>query len=301
MTISMNARNLVTLGTFDGLHRGHRRVLKALRAQARRLGLRTLAVVFDVPPRSVLQGVAAQLLSTPEERERLLRAAGVESVRILRFSGGLARTSHQRFFSDFLIKRCRAAGILVGPDFAFGRGRRGDVHWLREACREKGLHFSTPPLLTARGGREKVSSSHIRTLLSHGRVEDAARLLGRPYCVRGRVVRGLGLGARIGLPTANIETDARRVLPRGVYAVRAKVGRRLLPAVCNVGVQPTLGGEGRLTVEVHIPRFSGPLYGRILEIRFERFLRGERRFPSLRALVRSIRLDVSQALRLLDA
>jgi riboflavin kinase/FMN adenylyltransferase len=298
----VSVKHLVTIGTFDGVHRGHRRVLDHLLRKARALGMSTTAVVFDVPPRSVLNpGVPVQLLTTPEERVRLMRAAGVDVVRVLRFGGGLARTPHTRFFNEFLVGECSAGGILVGPDFAFGRHRRGDADWLRAACRRRGLHFSTPPLLTRHG--EKVSSSHIRTLLVHGKVAEAAKLLGRPYALSGAVVRGLGLGTRIGIPTANMDADPRRLLPRGVYAVRARVGGkgRWHPAVCNIGTKPTLGGEGRVSVETHIPGFKADIYGRELELRFIAHLRGERRFPSLGALVRRIRRDCTDARRILGA
>jgi riboflavin kinase/FMN adenylyltransferase len=294
-------RHLVTLGTFDGVHRGHRRLVASLKADARRLGLEALVVVFDSPPRAVLHPEhRTPLLSSSAERVRWLRGLGVEEVRVVHFDGKLAAMSHGRFFSDFILRRWEASGLIIGPDFAFGRGRLGDAAFLRRACRRKGIFFDVAPCL--RAGGEKISSTRIRALLQHARVCEAARLLGRPYRVGGRVVGGDALGASLGFPTANIHLSAARLVPPGVFAVRVRSrlkGLRLWrAAVCNVGTRPTIHFRGRhpLTVEVHIPGFQGNLYGRRLEVEFLRRIRPERRFASLDLLKAQIRRDVRAAL-----
>lgn len=287
-----SAARLVTLGTFDGVHRGHGKLVRSLLRLAARRRLRSLVVLFERPPRFHFRPESSTpLLTLPRERERLLRSLGVDRVETLRFGPRWAAMSHENFFEGYLLRRLGAAGLLVGPDFAFGRGRLGDVAWLRSACRSRGLSLWVGPLLRARG--RKISSTRIRELVSAGRVEDAARLLGRPYSLEGRVTRGRGLGRKLGFPTANLRVDPGKLLPRGVFQVRARLpgSARARPGVCNVGTRPSAGG-GPLSVEVHLPGFSGDLYGCVLGVEFLRRLRSERKFPSLEALKRQIARDV---------
>ena len=291
-------RNLVTIGTFDGVHLGHLKLLASLKAAARRRGLRTLVALFEEPPKSFFLSRPVPLLTTALERKNLLKAVGIDEVRVLRFDARLAKTSHSKFLASYLLGRCRAAGLVVGPDFAFGRGRHGGLAFLKEACRRRGLLFAAAPLV--RSGEAKVSSSRIRDLLQRGKVAEAARLLGRPYLLSGPVTRGRGLGARIGIPTANIQPDPRLLLPRGVFAVCVQGGpfRKPRIGVCNIGTRPTLDATGSgVSVEVHVPGHSGELYGRRLSVGFLRFIRGERRFPSVEALLERIRKDIASALR----
>jgi len=294
----MKALHLVSVGTFDGVHLGHLKLLGWLKSAARRRKLKTMAVLFEKPPKSFFMHGSVPLLTTIEERKRLLKAVGIDVIKPLRFNARLAAMSHSRFFSEFLLRRCRAGGVVVGPDFAYGHGRRGSVHTLRVACRRAGIYFSVPPLV--REDKAKVSSTRIRELLLHSRVLEAARLLGRPYSVSGRVVRGRELGAKIGVPTANLEIAPGKLVPRGVFAVGVWGGpfRSARAAVCNVGTRPTIDASGRsLSVEVHVPGHRGELYGRRLEVEFRRFLRPERRFSSVQALLRQIKKDVAAAVR----
>lgn len=292
---------LVTLGTFDGVHRGHQRLIGRLLAQAKRWRLRPLAVVFDRPPRFFFHPeLATSLLTTPEERRELLLGMGVKEVRVLRFSRNLAHVPHTRFFEDYVLRRCRAGGLLVGPDFAFGRGRKGDIAWLTNACDVLGLKFSV--LGVVRAGGHKVGSSRIRQLLQEGEAAEAARLLGRPHSARGLVVRGDGLGRKLGVPTANLQVPESKLVPPGVFKVRVSsadggpsLGGRL--GACNVGVRPTVGGVGERRVEVHVLGFKGSLYGRRLKLEFLRRIRPERRFPSLDALREQLRRDLQAAKR----
>lgn len=318
----MRRENLVALGTFDGLHRGHRKLIALLRADARRLGLKVLVALFAQPPRFHFQPkLRASLLTTASERRSLLLALGVDRVAILRFDPKLAAMSHERFFEDVLLRRFKAGGLVAGPDFAFGKGRKGDCAFLRKACARRGLHFRM--LAPLRSGPRKISSTGIRNLLHCGKVGEASRLLGRPYSVYGTVIRGRGLGAGIGFPTANLRIED-RLLPMGVFEVRVwelrtarrerLLIKRPLRAVCNIGYRPTVdGGRGAAAskglsgsspagggfpgephVEVHIPGFSGDLYGRTLEIGFLRLLRYEKRFPSLKSLIAQIGRDISR-------
>lgn len=285
-------RALITIGTFDGVHRGHRRLLRWALERSRRLGLRPEAAVFAEPPRFYFRPEArVGLLTTPARRVELLEELGFERVRVLRFGPALARTSHERFFERTILGRWKAGGLLVGRDFAFGKGRKGDLRWLGEACLREGLFLGVLPLVSSGGA--KVSSSRIRELLLAGEVAKAARLLGRPHRIEGVVVRGRRLGRRLGFPTANLKVRGGLILPRGVFHARVSGGpfARARDAVLNVGVRPTFGG-GRLAVEVHVPGFSGDLYGERLAVDLLRRIRAERRFATTSALRRRIAADV---------
>ncbi|MBI3548118.1 MAG: riboflavin biosynthesis protein RibF [Elusimicrobia bacterium] len=290
-------KGLLTIGTFDGVHRGHRALVRRLVAEASRHRLLPHVVLFKRPPRFFFQPAAATpLMTTVAERTALLRELGVRRVTALDFDAAWARVPHERFFRDFLLRRCRAGGLLVGPDFAFGKGRLGTTSWLRRVCSEEGLLFRIQPIVAERAA--KLSSSTIRRALLAGDVATARRHLGRPYRLDGLVVRGRGLGGKIGVPTANLEVSPERILPRGVFKVRVEGPASLAGGcvgVCNIGTRPTVDRGPRVHVEVHIPGFSASLYGRRLTVDFLRRLRGERRFPTIRALIAQIRRDIRAA------
>lgn len=288
---------VATLGTFDGVHRGHRGLLNTLRRVSRRRRLRSLAILFSEPPRFYFNSrLKTPLITPPSERAELLKSMGIDRIRILRFNRHWARMTHTRFFGHYLIRRCRVRGLVIGPDFAFGHGRKGNAEWLEAECRRLEMTFCLHSFTKA--GRRKISSSRIRELLMQGDVSAARRLLGRPYRVEGRVTRGRGLGRKLGFPTANLRVPAGKLLPRGVYKVRvygSGVGDAARAGACNIGTRPSVSGKSRLHVEVHIPGFSGNLYGKMLRLDFLKFLRPEKKFKSLAALKAQIGLDVHRA------
>ena len=293
-------RSLVTVGTFDGVHRGHQRLVRRLLAEAERSRLRPAVVLFDRPPRFFFHPEqAGPLITTVEERRTLLAGLGVRSVHVLPFNRHMAHVSHERFFEEYLLRRCLAGGLLVGPDFAFGRDRKGDIGWLTHACDVLGLRFSILPLIQA--GGHKIGSSRIRRLLAEGTVGEAARLLGRRYALTGEVHKGDGLGRRLGVPTANLAVCEEKIAPPGVFKVRVRSadgkGRLDRPGVCNVGTRPSVCDAGERRIEVHVLGFSGSLYGRRLTVEFLRRLRPERRFDSVDALREQIRRDIRAAAR----
>lgn len=288
-------RFLVTIGTFDGVHRGHRRVLAWVKARARRQGLKTRVVFFVAPPRFYFRPeLRVPLLTSGRERRRLLKGLGIDRVEVLRFGPRWAGMAHTAFFESYIVKRWRAAGLIVGSDFAFGKGRLGDLPFLKAACRARGLELVVLPLV--RSGRRKISSTRIRALLAKGDVGAAGRLLGHPFSVTGRVVHGRHLGRKLGFPTANVHVPLEVTAPPGVYEVRVHGGPLAEPrtGVCNVGVRPTVDGAPRRHVEVHLPGWSGRLYGRVVTVEFRRRLRGERKFPSLDALKRQVQRDIAR-------
>ena len=284
---------VLTLGVFDGVHLGHQRLLSRLVEEGRRRDLLAGVLTFRNHPRAVLTpGAPLALLSSFPEREALLRAAGVDFVAAVTFTPELSRLP-ARQFATLLVEHLRVRGMVVGPDFAMGHRREGTVPVVRELGRELGFTVEAVEPLTLDG--MVVSSSAIRRAVLQGEVEVAARMLGRPYPLPGRVVRGAGRGRGLGFPTANLEVEAGRAVPGdGIYATWALVEGRRFPAATSVGVRPTFGGGAR-AVEAHLLDFHGELYGTTVTLEFVARLREERRFESPQALAAQMERDVAQA------
>jgi riboflavin kinase/FMN adenylyltransferase len=292
------SKYLITIGTFDGVHRGHQKLARWAINKAKRMGLKSRAVFFVAPPRFYLKPeLKVPLLTSSQDRRRILKEIGFDAVEVLRFGKLWAEMPHTRFFEEYLVRRWRAGGLLVGKDFAFGRGRKGDLNFMQGACEARDLHLGILPLVRV-GGR-KIGSSRIRELLLAGDVRRAAAMLGRPHFFNGLVVRGRGVGGRLGFPTANLRVASEILTPAGVFAVRVTGGGlKSRKAVCNIGFRPTLRRKTtRLTIEVHVPGYSGSLYGKKLKVELIRRLRGEKKFPSLAALQKQIAADVRAARR----
>ena len=268
------AQRAVAVGTFDGVHRGHLRVIEA----ARRAGLRTAVVTFDPHPRAVLGG-GVELLATLERRLELLAHAGVEDVLVLPFDAELASLSAEEF-AEQMLRGIGAETIAAGETFRFGRGREGDLDLLTRL----GFDVRQVPLV------ENVSSSRVRELLRAGRAERAAILLGRPPEVEGIVVRGDGRGRELGFPTANLAVPEELLVPPdGVYAGWVRDRR----AAISIGTNPHFDGVER-RVEAHLLDFEGDLYGQRLVVEIWRPIREQRRFDSLEELVAAIDDDVER-------
>ncbi len=264
----------VAIGTFDGVHLGHLRVIEAVRAA----GLAPTIVTFDPHPRIAL-GYAVRLLTTLERRLELLAEAGIEDVLVLEFDLELAQLGPEQF-AESVLRPLGTEAVVAGADFRFGRGRTGDLALLRR------LGFDVRPVPLA----ERISSSRIRDLLRAGEVERAAKLLGRAPEVEGIVVAGDARGGTLGFPTANLRLDPFLLVPaHGIYAGAAD-GRR---AAISIGTNPHYGGEER-RVEAHVLDFEGDLYGRRLVLELWRRLRDERAFETEEALVEQIARDVEE-------
>ncbi|MCS7267798.1 MAG: bifunctional riboflavin kinase/FAD synthetase [Geminicoccaceae bacterium] len=294
----------VAIGNFDGVHLGHRAVLGAAQRLARERACRFGVVTFEPHPREVLDPAGAPARLTPFRRKaELLRALGVELLVALPFDRALARLEPETFVRELLVERIGAAAIATGVDFRFGRERRGDVALLAELARRSGFALEAVAPVDVDG--ERCSSSAIRAHLAAGRVERAARLLGRPYDVEGRVRPGDRRGRELGFPTANIDPPPGQQLPAdGVYAVEARLegesAQASHPAVANLGWRPTFAGRRRL-LEVHLLDGCYDLYGRRLRVAFLARLREERRFADRAELVAQIARDCEAARRILNA
>ncbi len=292
---------VATVGTFDGIHRGHQAVLDDVVRRARARGLVSLLVTFDPHPLEVVNPSAAPRPLTLSDEKRLLAAAlGVERVEVVPFTPELARLGPEEFVRDVLRARFGMQELVLGYDHGFGRGRAGDVEMVRRLAREDG--FAMEVVAAVKDDGQPISSSLIRTAVAHGDLASAERGLGRPYSLRAVVERGAGRGRTIGVPTINLTSpDPRKLLPPdGVYAVRVEVGKRdtgsgkRYGGMMNQGPRPTFGVQAR-GLEIHLFEFSGELYGQVVTVEWVRRLRDTQTFPSRQALVDQIERDAIAA------
>lgn len=293
-------RPAVTLGNFDGVHRGHQALVAAVVEEARDRGGTAVVLTFDPHPARVLNPRRApQALMTAEQKAEVLAALGVERVVALSFTLELSQKAPEEFAALVLRDTVGAALVAVGPDFRFGRDRSGSLETLQRVGPRLGFDVKAVPAVMHRG--EPISSTRIRETLVAGDVEEAAALLGRRYFVEGEVVVGQGRGRTLGIPTANIEPVNEQLPARGVYACWCRLPQvaEAVRGVVNIGIRPTFG-EGRTTVEAHLLDFEGDLYGRSLRVEFASRLREERRFPDAATLARQIGDDISAARRVLE-
>lgn len=290
---------VATIGNFDGVHLGHRAVFQRLLARGRELGLPATVITFEPQPMEVFAPESAPArLTRLREKLGALRASDIERVMLLEFGPRLAAMPAPEFVQRLLIEGLGVRFLLVGDDFRFGRGRTGDFALLRDMGRvaeANGAGFAVEDLHTITHGAERISSTRVREALARGDLEQARHLLGRPYCLEGRVVHGDKRGRSIGFPTANIALH-RRVSPvRGVYAVRVKgLGSEPWPGVANIGTRPTVDGTSA-RLEVHLFDFDQSIYGRHLEVELVLRLRDEQRFESFEALRAQIQRDAETA------
>jgi riboflavin kinase / FMN adenylyltransferase len=291
---------VVTIGVFDGVHRGHQALLGRVVAEASAREIAAGAITFDRHPMEVLRpGSHPRMLSTLRQRIALLGRHGMDFVLVLPFTPRLSRMPPEEFAVKVLLEAVSARAIVVGANFRFGHKAAGDAELLAELARPRGVDVIPLPLDGDAG--EPISSTRIRAALAEGDVAGAARLLGRPFAVEGHVVHGEGRGGPLlGIPTANLRLPARLALPaKGIYAGHLQTrDSGPLPAVTNVGVNPQFGGSD-LRVEAHVLDFDGDLYDRRVSLSFEHRLRDEATFPDVAALMAQIREDIRQARRLL--
>jgi len=285
-----------TIGFFDGVHRGHRYLIEAVKAQARELGASTMAITFDVHPRQVLSPQnPPELLTTAEERLHLLESEGLDAVLVVPFGTEMSRLSSREFI-DRVMRRVGVAHLVLGYDNRFGSDRAATFADYELSCRAAGITLRRGEALIVDG--EAISSSRIRRLLHCGDVKAASSLLGQPYSMAGTVEQGCREGRRMGFPTANIAPDKGKAIPRrGVYATRSvcEACPDGVPSMTNIGVRPTFNGE-RQTIETHLIGFSGNLYGQRLRIEFIDRLRDEMQFPSEESLAEQLERDRRQAI-----
>lgn len=285
---------VLTIGNFDGVHRGHQKILKRVTEAARAIHGTAMAMTFDPHPVRVLFPERGMRILTPfEEKARLLELFGMDVLLCIRFTPGFAGTHPDDFIRDVVMKRIGAREVIVGHSYAFGKGKKGTTDILRRRGQTYG--FGVHVVRSARILGEVASSSRVRSLISRGRVCEAAWLLGRPYMIEGTVVTGAGRGNRIlGIPTANLTTHYEIMPKEGVYAVKVLYEDRVLNGVANIGRNPTFGNAGP-SYEVHILDFSEQVLGKVLRLHFIDRIRDERAFRNAGELRDQILKDISRA------
>jgi len=290
---------VLALGNFDGLHRGHTKIIERIRRGAAERAGTSLVLTFDPhPPRVVRPDKAPPLLMTLDQKLEALGKAGVHGAAVVRFTRELSRWEPETFVKTVLVDWLHVAEVWVGADFLFGRDRTGNFSLLRALGGQYG--FRAEKIDPIRYKDFVVSSTRIRRLVSEGRVDEAGALLGHHFFIDGRVVRGAGRGRELGVPTANLETRNELVPPDGVYATTATIDSVVHPSVTNIGVRPTFTDGANSVVEVHALGVDRDLYGQSVRLGFVQRLRDERRFPDVDALKAQIDADVRRARRLFD-
>lgn len=285
---------VATIGNFDGVHLGHRKILEQVIAEARARGQKSAVMLFEPQPREFFApDKAPPRLMALRDKLRALRELGVDQVLCARFDQRFRSQTARQFVANLLVRGLGVSYLVVGDDFRFGNDRRGDFDYLVAAGEEFGFRVADTPTCEIDG--ERVSSTRVRDALLSGRLELASSLLGRPYVISGRVQQGDRLGRTIGVPTANLKPGHPRMAVQGVYAVRVTGGGlEQAPAVANVGHRPTVGGE-ESRLEVHVLDWHGDLYESHLDVAFRHFIRPERKYDGLDALKAAIQQDIDQA------
>lgn len=286
---------VVTVGTFDGVHRGHHAVLDEIGDRARRRGICSVLVTFDRHPLTVVRPEAAPaLLTTPDEKKAILAESDIDYVAFLPFTWRLSRYTPEEFIRLVLLDRFRVAELVIGHDHGFGRSRSGSIDTARRLGRQLGFDVDVVEAVTT--GDEAVSSTNIRDAVAAGDVRRAAGGLGRPYSFRGPVVHGMGRGRHLGFPTANIEAPGgRKLLPlEGIYAVRASLRDEICNGLLHLGPRPTFAGSPP-SIELYLLDFDREIYGERVQVDFLERLRGVEPFASAAGLVEQMRRDEDRA------
>jgi len=290
---------VLTIGNFDGVHRGHQYLLKRLVERGKELGLPVVVMIFDPQPREFFRPDSSPVrLSTTTEKINLLKVMGVDDLLLLRFNRRFSSQTAAQFV-QLLVDRLNLKYLVIGDDFHFGKGREGNFEYLKAAAEEFAFEVENSSSYNLGGSR--VSSTRIRKQLASGELLQAAELLGRPYNMSGRVIHGDKRGREIGFPTANIRVKNRKSPVQGVFAVTMTDAQsRLYTGVANVGTRPTVDDTDRVLLEVHLFDFDGDLYGRRVHINFLHKIRDEYKFPDVEALKSQIQMDCQDARRFFD-
>lgn len=290
-------RPILTIGNFDGVHLGHQAILKKIVSRAKEAGGSSIVFTFEPHPLKVIApDKDIRLITSCDEKTRLLEDAGVDAVICANFTREFAEQDSDEFVKNVLHEKIGVAEIYIGHDYAFGKGRKGTISHLKELGKRYGFYVGViEPVVI---DDAVVSSSRIRQMILDGNVDNAARLLGRNYALTGIVVKGAGRGRKLGFPTANIELPSELIPKDGVYAVKVKKGDKAYDGVANIGNKPTFKNE-RFGVEAYLFDFNESLYNETLEIEFVKRIRNERAFKNAEELIAHMKDDVSAAKEIL--
>ena len=292
--------SIVTIGNFDGVHLAHQKIFKRVVIEANNENRRSVVITFDPHPKKVLHPERRPffLITSLDEKLRLIADMGIDAVVLLKFSLELAKMTAAEFVKNILWDRLHIKKIFIGHDYSFGRGKEGNEEYLKSSGNRLGFEVEVINAIKADG--IPVSSTKTRNAILDGNVKLAASLLGRPYNLGGAVIKGYRRGAGIGFPTANIEPDKVLIPGRGVYAVIAEIEGSSHPSVVNIGFNPTFGND-KLSVETHVLDFKGNIAGKSLNLLFIDRIRDERKFESAERLAKQIEKDIGRAKEILAA
>lgn len=298
----MGKKTVVVIGVFDGVHVGHKKILRAAVKLARRNKAKSVALTFYPHPQSVLRHSKAALsLISLKHRINLIKSEGIDECIVFKFTKRFSRKPADIFIKDFLVDKLHAGWVVVGEDFCFGKKKKCGCALLAAKGRELGFKLERIPILKHKG--VAVSSSLIRQAILSGKIKFAKRLLGRPVTVLGTVVKGRKIGRQIGFPTANINPHHEVVPPSGVYAVKVNIDKKYYNGVLNIGTRPTFygidKGDKEPAIEVYIFNFNRKIYGKDIEAVFIKKIRGERKFRNKEILAIEIKKDIKHAWRVL--
>ena len=287
-------KTVLTLGVFDGVHRGHRKILKELVNLSKKENLVSLVVTFWPHPLNFFKSKnAPSLINTLRQRLDLIESLGVDVSLVLRFTRKIALMSAYRFVTDILLKRLNMSYLVVSSEYRFGKNVRGDIEFLRKLS--KRYNFKLKELAMVKRNKKQVTSTLIRDLLRQGRISEANGMLARCYFLEGIIIKGKGLGSKIGYPTVNLRTDQDIILKSGVYIGYLEYQHRNLKSVVNIGYNPTIKShQKKKSVEAHILNFNQKLYNQKVKIYFLRKIRDEKRFKTLEELTRAIKEDIDK-------
>jgi len=293
---------VLTIGTFDGVHHGHKMILAEVAKHAQEVEGESIVITFEPHPRKLLFPEQSLKLITPlEDKLRLISENGIRHIVVVRFTKAFSDLSAREYIENFLVKKFRPESIIIGYDHHFGHDRTGNINLLKEYQQEFNYKVSEIPAQLI--DEAAVSSTKIRNALLEGKVDDAAHMLGRHYSLKGLVIQGARLGRTIGYPTANLSpTDADQLIPaNGIYAVQVRHQGRLYGGMLSIGFNPTVTDEKRLHIEVNIFDFNATIYGDTIELIFIKWLREEVKFDSLEALKEQLASDKLASLKALEA
>ncbi|MDR0822383.1 MAG: bifunctional riboflavin kinase/FAD synthetase [Endomicrobium sp.] len=283
-----NKKSVVTIGTFDGIHKGHRALIDKTLSIAKKKNLKSIIIALEKPLKN-----AKEVLTTLEEKKEILKILSPDEFIIFPLCAEFLSISAQEFFDSFLIGHYKMQTLICGRDFAFGKDRKGNINWLKKKTKESGINIKIIPPLKIDG--KKVSSSAIRSMLKSSQIEKANKLLGRPYTIDGIHFREKGIASKFGFPTINLKTDPSKLMPRGVFISWIVDKNKLFPSITNIGYRPTLYKTKTLSTEVHILGFKGVWKTKKVKIALIKQIRKEKKFSSFKALQEQIKKDIQEA------
>lgn len=290
-----SGRPVVGVGVFDGVHQGHMKIIEEVKTHARQRKESAGILTFHPhPARTIDPESAPPVLCSLEHKLCILERTGLDFAVVIDFNLDVARTGAVQFFEEVIVRRMKASCVVVGEDYQFGRGREGNVSLMRKLGQRHGVDVAAMPAVKL--DNERVSSSKIRSLIIIGELDAAEKLLGRPYVVAGKIVRGFGRGRSLGFPTANLDPQQEVLPPTGVYVAEAALGDEVHLALASIGVCPTFGEGQDPTVEIHVLGVERDLYDKTFCVRFRQYLRREMKFASAEDLVNQMNKDKSEAL-----